>query len=56
MIITADARWNGQIIGQGGPTNEQFVSLWTQLASKYASNTKMVFGIMNEVNPTFAPN
>ncbi|KAK4208739.1 glycoside hydrolase family 5 protein [Rhypophila decipiens] len=42
------ARWNGQIIGQGGPSNEQFVSLWTQLASKYASNSKMAFGIMNE--------
>lgn len=42
------ARWNGQIIGQGGPTNAQFVSLWTQLATKYASQPKIWFGIMNE--------
>ncbi|KAL7783247.1 glycoside hydrolase family 5 protein [Trichoderma ceciliae] len=42
------ARWNGQIIGQGGPTNAQFVSLWTQLATKYASESKIWFGIMNE--------
>lgn len=38
------ARWNGAIIGQGGPTNAQFTSLWTQLATKYASNSKVIFG------------
>nr|ADZ44606.1 beta-1,4-endoglucanase [Phialophora sp. G5] len=42
------ARWNGAIIGQGGPTNEQFVSVWTQLATKYASQARVWFGIMNE--------
>ncbi|TGO17212.1 hypothetical protein BTUL_0019g00010 [Botrytis tulipae] len=42
------ARWNGGIIGQGGPTDAQFASLWTQLAAKYKSNTKIVFGLMNE--------
>jgi len=44
------ARFNGQgaIIGQGGPPDEQFVSLWTQLATKYASNEKVVFELMNE--------
>ncbi|KAM0257004.1 hypothetical protein ACHAQJ_004597 [Trichoderma viride] len=42
------ARWNGKIIGQGGPTNAQFVSLWTQLATKYASEPKIWFGTMNE--------
>lgn len=42
------ARWNGQIIGQGGPTDEQFASLWGQLASKYASNDKVIFELMNE--------
>jgi endoglucanase len=42
------ARWNGGIIGQGGPSNDQFVSLWTQIAQKYASNSKIAFGIMNE--------
>ncbi|KAK6602872.1 glycoside hydrolase family 5 protein [Botrytis cinerea] len=42
------ARWNGAIIGQGGPTDAQFASLWSQLATKYKSNTKVVFGLMNE--------
>lgn len=42
------ARWDGGIIGQGGPTNAQFVSLWTQLATKYASQSKVVIGVMNE--------
>lgn len=42
------ARWNGAIIGQGGPTNAQFTSLWSQLATKYATQTKVAFGIMNE--------
>jgi endoglucanase len=42
------ARWNGQIVGQGGPTNAQLASLWTQLATKYASQSKIIFGVMNE--------
>jgi endoglucanase len=42
------ARWDGAIIGQGGPSNEEFASLWSQLATQYASESKMVFGIMNE--------
>lgn len=42
------ARWNGAIIGQGGPTNAQFSSLWSQLATKYANNAKVAFGLMNE--------
>lgn len=42
------ARFNNAIIGQGGPTDAQFVSLWTQLATKYASEEKMVFELMNE--------
>ncbi|KAJ0116583.1 hypothetical protein J7T55_009733 [Diaporthe amygdali] len=42
------ARWNGQIIGQGGPTNDQFAALWSSLATKYAKNTNVIFGIMNE--------
>lgn len=41
-------QWNGGIIGQGGPTNAQFVSLWSQLATKYASQSKVIFGVMNE--------
>jgi len=42
------ARWNGGIIGQGGPTNDQFVSLWTQLAQKFSGDDHIIFGIMNE--------
>ncbi|KAI9751334.1 MAG: hypothetical protein M4579_006117 [Chaenotheca gracillima] len=42
------ARWDGQIIGQGGPTDDQFVNLWTQLATKYASASNVAFGVMNE--------
>ena len=42
------ARWNGEIIGQGGPTNEQFADVWSQLATYYASDEKIIFGTMNE--------
>lgn len=42
------ARWDGKIIGQGGPTNDQFAGLWSQLATKYASDSRIIFGIMNE--------
>jgi endoglucanase len=36
------ARWNGGIIGQGGPTNEEYASIWTQLTSYYGTNTKVI--------------
>lgn len=43
------ARWDGEIIGcAGGPQNEQFSSLWAQLATKYAADENVVMGIMNE--------
>lgn len=42
------ARWDGGIIGQGGPTGDQFASLWTQLATQYAASPKVVFELMNE--------
>jgi endoglucanase len=42
------ARWNGGIIGQGGPTNAQYASIWSQLAAHYKGNSKIIFGIMNE--------
>lgn len=45
------ARWNGGIIGHpGGPTNAQFVSLWTQLAAKYGNvpNQRVLFALMNQ--------
>ncbi|KAH8889182.1 cellulase-domain-containing protein [Thozetella sp. PMI_491] len=49
------ARWNGQIIGQGGPTNAQFADLWSQVAKKYASQPRIWFSLMNEPHDlTFA--
>ncbi|KAF9015554.1 endoglucanase [Cyathus striatus] len=42
------ARWNGQIISQGGPTDAQYASIWSQLAAKYKDNPKIIFGVMNE--------
>ena len=42
------ARVNNQIIGQGGPSDAEFADLWTQLAVKYKSSSKVVFGLMNE--------
>ena len=44
------ARYNGQIIGQsqGGPTNDQYASLWSQLATKYKAEPRVAFDIMNE--------
>ncbi|KAK0104136.1 Endoglucanase EG-II [Cadophora gregata f. sp. sojae] len=42
------ARWNGGVIGQDGPTEDQFVNLWTQLVGKYKGSDRVVFGLMNE--------
>ncbi|KUJ21508.1 glycoside hydrolase family 5 protein [Mollisia scopiformis] len=42
------ARFNNEIIGQGGPSNEEFANLWSQIAAKYKNETNIVFGIMNE--------
>ncbi|KAK7990141.1 hypothetical protein PG989_010456 [Apiospora arundinis] len=42
------ARFNGAVIGQGGPADDQFVALWTALANKYKNQGKIVFGVMNE--------
>ncbi|KAF2470557.1 glycoside hydrolase [Lindgomyces ingoldianus] len=42
------ARWNGKIVGQGGPTNAQLADVWKQLATKYGKNSKIAFGVMNE--------
>ncbi|KAG5927753.1 hypothetical protein E4U42_001840 [Claviceps africana] len=41
------ARYNG-IIGQGGPSNEVFAALWTNIATHYAKEERIIFGIMNE--------
>ncbi|KAK6843823.1 glycoside hydrolase family 5 protein [Apiospora arundinis] len=43
-----DANNLGKYDQMGGPSDDQFVSLWSQLASKYAANDKVAFEIMNE--------
>lgn len=42
------ARYDGGIVGQGGPTDEQFADVWRQLATAYAAQERVVFGLMNE--------
>jgi endoglucanase len=42
------ARYNDQIIGQGGPSNSDFASFWGALAGKYADKERIIFGVMNE--------
>lgn len=49
------ARVNRGIIGQGGPPDAQFADLWSQLATKYKSNTKVIFGLMNEPHDLDVP-
>ncbi|KAJ9133672.1 Endoglucanase VIII [Pleurostoma richardsiae] len=42
------ARYDGGIIGQGGPTDDQFADLWSQLATHYADEETVVFEVVNE--------
>ncbi|KAJ7698613.1 glycoside hydrolase superfamily [Mycena rosella] len=42
------ARWEEGIIGQGGPTNEQFAATWGGIAAIYKDTPNIIFGIMNE--------
>ncbi|KAG1729718.1 glycoside hydrolase family 5 protein [Suillus lakei] len=42
------ARYDGQIIGQGGPSNEIFAEFWSNIASYWKNETKVMFGLMNE--------
>lgn len=41
-------RYDGKIVGQGGPSNAQFASLWWHLASKYKNEKRVMMGLMNE--------
>lgn len=43
------ARYNGQIIGSG-VSNAAFADFWSRLATRYKSNGKVIFAIMNEPN------
>ncbi|ODA76861.1 hypothetical protein RJ55_07377 [Drechmeria coniospora] len=45
------ARYDGAIIGQSGPdgiTDDHFTALWAEMATKYAADERVVFGLMNE--------
>ncbi|KAF8180389.1 endo-beta-1,4-glucanase [Pholiota molesta] len=42
------ARFNGEIIGQGGPSDETFARLWFNLASHFKFESRVIFGVMNE--------
>lgn len=44
------ARYHGKVIGaEGSPvTREHFADLWTRLATRYKSNERVIFGLMNE--------
>ena len=42
-------KYNGVYIGSaGGPTDAQFANLWSQLATEFKGNSKVIFGLMNE--------
>ncbi|TQV97079.1 glycoside hydrolase family GH5 [Cordyceps javanica] len=41
-------RFDGGIIGQGGPSDATFAQLWANVAARYADNARVVFGLMNE--------
>ncbi|KIK79449.1 glycoside hydrolase family 5 protein [Paxillus rubicundulus Ve08.2h10] len=42
------ARYNGQIIGQGGPSNKIFAELWSNIARHWKKERRIIFGLMNE--------
>ncbi|KAI0058138.1 endo-beta-1,4-glucanase [Artomyces pyxidatus] len=42
------ARFNGGIVGQGGPDNSVLAGLWSSIAKKYAHTPNVIFGVMNE--------
>ncbi|MEM9593096.1 MAG: glycoside hydrolase family 5 protein [Acidobacteriota bacterium] len=42
------ARYNGQLIGSPSVSNADFADLWTRLATRYRSNERVLFGLMNE--------
>jgi endoglucanase len=42
------ARFQGGIIGQGGPSTAMFAQLWANIASKYADQYNVMFDLMNE--------
>jgi len=43
-------RFNGDLIGQAGPSAELFAQLWGAIAKKYAGEPYVIFGLMNGVS------
>ncbi|KAJ6444950.1 glycoside hydrolase family 5 [Purpureocillium lavendulum] len=41
-------RYDDGIVGQGGPSDDVFAGLWSLLATEYAKQDRVVFGLMNE--------
>ena len=42
------ARYNGQLIGTTAVPNSAFADLWSRVAQHYASNARVIFGLVNE--------
>ncbi|KAK4545989.1 hypothetical protein LTR36_002553 [Oleoguttula mirabilis] len=42
------ARWWGGIVGQDGPSAADLAKTWSQIATKYAAQPRIIFGTMNE--------
>lgn len=51
---------SGSIIGDTkdvtAATTPQFAAFWGELAGRFKNNTKVIFGLMNEVMQTTSPN
>lgn len=41
-------RWWGQIVGEGGPSADALAKTWSQIASRYKDQPRIIFGTMNE--------
>lgn len=42
------ARYNNNLVGSSSVPNSAFADLWSRLAQHYASNSHVIFGLMNE--------
>jgi endoglucanase len=42
------ARYGSNVLGDGTLTNDDFFSLWWQLATEFKDNPRVIFGLMNE--------
>ncbi len=42
------ARYYGNVIGQGAVPASRFADFWTRLANRYKTNSRVIFGLMNE--------